>query len=85
MNTFQSMTRKEISMLQNRMTYIEQLVEKISTALDNSQKIFTTWQKEEKVVPKTKKTDDIWTKITEYIRVSLQVKNRGDDTMKCII
>ena len=36
MNSFQAMTRKEIGMLQNRMAYIEQLVEKISKTIDKS-------------------------------------------------
>eukprot|EP00826_Nyctotherus_ovalis_P009630 TRINITY_DN12547_c0_g1_i3.p1 TRINITY_DN12547_c0_g1~~TRINITY_DN12547_c0_g1_i3.p1 ORF type:complete len:198 (-),score=72.73 TRINITY_DN12547_c0_g1_i3:51-644(-) len=75
MNTFQSMTRKEISMLQNRMAYIEQLVEKISTALDNSQKMFATWRPEEQtpaltpgLATKAKKADDLWSKVSEYIK-----------------
>lgn len=58
-------------MLQNRMAYIEQLVEKISTALDNSQKMFATWRPEDEVPApptKPKKPDDLWTKAGEYIK-----------------
>ncbi len=35
MNSFQLMTRREIGMLQDRMAYIEQLVEKISNAVSS--------------------------------------------------
>ncbi len=81
MNSFQTMTRKEISMLQDRMAYIEQLVEKISKAVDRSANIYPPLYRPPQPVPeeigtlgrtesvKGKKAEDLWPKLLEYVKV----------------
>ena len=80
MNSFQAMTRKEILMLQDRMAYIEQLVEKISKAVDKASDRSTIsypplYRPEEPSIrtevssTKAKKTEDLWPKVLDYVKV----------------
>jgi len=83
MNSFQAMTRKEIGMLQDRMTYIEQLVEKVSKAVDRSVQhsgghtsgLYTPPApsgdesvKGEGKPMSAKKQETAWNKVLEYIK-----------------
>ena len=77
------MTRKDISTLHNRMNYVEKLIETISAPLDNSSKTYPQYEHEEPaVIPKAKRADEIWIKVTEYIKVLIDVINRPRNIMK---
>ena len=76
MNTFQGMTRKEIAMLQNRMSYIEQLVEKVSQAVEKVATIYPVKAKSEDhnaPLYASKKTDDPWPKVINYVKVLFDI------------
>lgn len=84
MNSFQTMTRKEITMLQDRMTYIERLVEKISKVVDkfSDRAVYPqTYKPEEPInrpdssLSKTKKPDDVWSRVLDYVKVYFYSKN----------
>ena len=65
------------------MNYVEKLIEKISAALDNSSKTYPQYEPEEPaVIPKAKRSDDIWVKVTEYIKVLINITNRPRNIMK---
>jgi phage-related protein len=57
MNDFQGITRKEIVMLTSRMTYLEQLTDKLNKNMEYLLSI-----------EKGKNKDD-WTRVVEYLKV----------------
>jgi len=55
MNDFQGITRKEIAMLTSRMTYLEQLADKLNKTMEH--------------MLSAGKTKDDWIRVVEYLKV----------------
>ena len=55
MNDFQGITRKEIAMLTSRMTYLEQLADKLNKTMEYMLSLG--------------KTKDDWIRVVEYLKV----------------
>jgi hypothetical protein len=69
MNSFQALTRKEIGCLQERMTYIEEMVERVSKSIDYNSKGAENQQKAQENVGPPREGDTAWLKAIELISV----------------
>jgi len=82
MNSFQTITRKEVSILQNRMSHIEELMEKVIQEIDKLNPGQSIRRKTEEHI---KIKSDHWSNVISYIKVTLNKNYRRRNIMRLIV